>query len=808
MAIQSNRLTVLLDVDTMEAAYFKGLNQINLNSYLHNEFVVRPNKNLLATETLWVAFKNTGTTVNPIMMTQRPINEVEDISSTTPNTPPPADTPPLSPYEYYIPLPAAVMEVPGSWNFSLAVRVYDEAGSEEFKEIATTSVYDFTISASLMPSSTSKYLSDESAAALYQQALEMMKQAPYIGENGHWFEFDAETAKFVDTGVDAHGIQGETGPKGDTGPEGPQGPKGDTGSQGPQGVQGPKGDKGDKGDTGPKGAVGPQGPQGDKGPQGEQGVQGIQGPIGLTGATGPAGPQGLQGVQGVIGPQGPIGPTGGQGPKGDKGDTGNPGATGPAGPKGEKGDKGDTGDIGPQGLQGIQGVQGAQGPKGDKGDVGDTGATGAQGPQGIQGPQGVVGPQGPQGPQGIQGPKGEKGDKGQNGNDFTIQGTVSSTASLPDNYTAADIGKAWFVGTSVPRDVYSWGYNEAGTLAWMNQGTLQGPQGEQGVQGPQGVQGIQGPQGEQGQQGEQGVQGPQGEKGDKGDKGDTGEQGPQGLQGVQGVQGEQGPKGDKGDKGDTGATPVISATVETLGEGEAATVTKTGTDAAPIFNFGIPQGATGATGPMGATGPQGPVGATGPQGPQGERGPQGATGATGPQGPQGPQGAQGPQGPKGEDGTTLGLYWATVYGAQLPTNFGNAVISFNFTTFNGYDLNYVGDALELGYILQETPINIYKSSTDFSRESSEMDTSSFFAKIYNGDGLADGKQIIKGRAKIEMGEYKEYDCLMFLFTKASLDDGLALCLFSEDYNTVYINTDVQLNYHIPTAVCFVGNTQV
>lgn len=713
MAIQSNRLTVLLDVDTMEAAYFKGLNQINLNSYLHNEFVVRPNKNLLATETLWVAFKNTGTTVNPIMMTQRPINEVEDISSTTPNTPPPADTPPLSPYEYYIPLPAAVMEVPGSWNFSLAVRVYDEAGSEEFKEIATTSVYDFTISASLMPSSTSKYLSDESAAALYQQALEMMKQAPYIGENGHWFEFDAETAKFVDTGVDAHGIQGETGPKGDTGPEGPQGPKGDTGSQGPQGVQGPKGDKGDKGDTGPKGAVGPQGPQGDKGPQGEQGVQGIQGPIGLTGATGPAGPQGLQGVQGVIGPQGPIGPTGGQGPKGDKGDTGNPGATGPAGPKGEKGDKGDTGDIGPQGLQGIQGVQGAQGPKGDKGDVGDTGATGAQ-----------------------------------------------------------------------------------------------GPQGEQGVQGPQGVQGIQGPQGEQGQQGEQGVQGPQGEKGDKGDKGDTGEQGPQGLQGVQGVQGEQGPKGDKGDKGDTGATPVISATVETLGEGEAATVTKTGTDAAPIFNFGIPQGATGATGPMGATGPQGPVGATGPQGPQGERGPQGATGATGPQGPQGPQGAQGPQGPKGEDGTTLGLYWATVYGAQLPTNFGNAVISFNFTTFNGYDLNYVGDALELRYILQETPINIYKSSTDFSRESSEMDTSSFFAKIYNGDGLADGKQIIKGRAKIEMGEYKEYDCLMFLFTKASLDDGLALCLFSEDYNTVYINTDVQLYYNIPTAVCFVGNTQV
>ena len=83
MAIQSNRLTVLLDADTMEIAYSKGISRINLNSYLHNEIIVRPNKNLLATETLWVTFKNTSTTVNPIMMTQRPADRVEDISSTS-----------------------------------------------------------------------------------------------------------------------------------------------------------------------------------------------------------------------------------------------------------------------------------------------------------------------------------------------------------------------------------------------------------------------------------------------------------------------------------------------------------------------------------------------------------------------------------------------------------------------------------------------------------------------------------------------------------------------------------------------------
>lgn len=250
MAIQSNRLTVLLDADTMEIAYSKGISRINLNSYLHNEIIVRPNKNLLATETLWVTFKNTSTTVNPIMMTQRPADRVEDISSTTPNTPPPADEPPLSPYEYFLPLPPAVMQSAGTWYFSLAIRVYDQADSEDFNEIATTGLYNFTVNASLMPDTPSKYLSDESAAALYRQALETRQQAPYIGDNGNWYEFDVETAKFVDTGVDAHGIQGEQGEKGDTGPQGAQGPIGPQGEQGPQGIQGPTGPQGAKGEQG------------------------------------------------------------------------------------------------------------------------------------------------------------------------------------------------------------------------------------------------------------------------------------------------------------------------------------------------------------------------------------------------------------------------------------------------------------------------------------------------------------------------------------------------------------------------------
>lgn len=210
---------------------------------------------------------------------------------------------------------------------------------------------------------------------------------------------------------------------------------------------------------------------------------------------------------------------------------------------------------------GPEGPQGPTGPEGPQGETGPQGEAGPQGPQGIQGPQGE---RGPQGPQGIQGEKGERGDSG---NDFTIEGYVSSTANLP---SSAAVGTAYLVGTSTPRLVYLYGYDESGNLGWSNQGYLQGPQGPQGpqgiqgAQGPQGVQGVQGIQGEKGDTGATGPEGPtgaqgiQGPKGDKGDKGDTGEQGQRGIpgepgiQGPQGPEGPQGPQGEKGDKGDTG----------------------------------------------------------------------------------------------------------------------------------------------------------------------------------------------------------------------------------------------------------------
>lgn len=66
------------------------------------------------------------------------------------------------------------------------------------------------------------------------------------------------------------------------------------------------------------------------------------------------------------------------------------------------------------------------------------------------------------------------------------------------------------------------------------------------------------------------------------------------------------------------------------------------------FNFDIPKGDTGATGPQGPQGPKGNTGATGPQGSKGDKG---DTGATGPKGDKGDTGNDGHTPVKGTD------YW-------------------------------------------------------------------------------------------------------------------------------------------------------
>jgi hypothetical protein len=277
---------------------------------------------------------------------------------------------------------------------------------------------------------------------------------------------------------------------------------------------------------------------------------------------------------------------------------------------GLKGDKGDTGDTGPQGPAGPSGAPGATGPTGP---AGSTGATGATGPAGQKGDKGDTGPTGATGPQGPA------------GTGVTIKGTLSSQANLPPT---GDAGDAYLING----DLWVW----TGS-AYTNVGTIQGPAGP------------------------------------KGDTGDTGAQGPAGPKGDTGPTGPQGPAGATGPTGPAGAAASVAIGTTTTGApGGNAAVTNSGTAQAPVLNFTIPRGNTGATG------------ATGPAGAKGDKGDTGSAGATGAQGSAGtitigtvttgapggnaavtnsgtasaailnftiPRGATGPQGPAGAPGS-------------------------------------------------------------------------------------------------------------------------------------------------------------
>ena len=207
-----------------------------------------------------------------------------------------------------------------------------------------------------------------------------------------------------------------------------------------------------------------------------------------------------------------------------------------------------------------------------------------------------------------------------------------NTGDITGVDATVDVG----TGTGTPEASVDAEYDEGVVTLMFHFDNLKGavgPQGPQGIQGPAGPKGETGetgpagptgPQGETGPQGIQGEAGATGAKGDQGIQGETGPQGPQGIQGPRGLQGETGPAGPQGVKGDTGergpqglpgtdgVTPVISATatVDSNTGTPSVNVTKTGSDAAPSFNFAF-SNMKGERGLQGATGPQGPAGQDG-----------------------------------------------------------------------------------------------------------------------------------------------------------------------------------------------------
>lgn len=170
------------------------------------------------------------------------------------------------------------------------------------------------------------------------------------------------------------------------------------------------------------------------------------------------------------------------------------------------------------------------------------------------------------------------------------------------------------------------------------------------------------------------------------------------------------------------------------------------------------------------------------------------------------KGAKGDKGDSGSGGGNIGSYWAVIPNSSIPTYYGDASISFSFTTNNGYDENLIG--AELKDILLASSVNIYKTQTDYASEHQTMDMSELCSTIYNGDGTADGKQIIKGKATIDTsGTMKDYDCLLFVY-ESGTDVYLTIGLVEEDKTSAYMSRDVRLDQSasIPTAGFFIGNS--
>ena len=318
----------------------------------------------------------------------------------------------------------------------------------------------------------------------------------------------------------------------------------------------------------------------------------------------------------------------------------------------------------------------------------------------VKGDTGSAGPVGPVGPAGT---------------GISFKGVKNTSADLPS--VGNSQGDAYIVQASDSLYIYS-----TEQSAWVDGGSIQGPQGLPGLSAFE-VWQQSNPLGTQAEFLAYLV-GSQGDKGDQGDSItavslssdyelliDIENQSQINLGSIRGPEGQQGPPGTNGQNGadgadgaDGAAATISVGTVTSLEPDDTPTVTNSGNNLNATFNFGIPKGQKGDDGNQG---PQGesitavtlnnyellvtigsndPVNlgsVRGPQGDQGDKGDKGDTGETGQTGAQGPTGLQGPAGtgitfrgsvaadPSGSGDVTL------VEGGTFTPAQGDAVLSQN-----------------------------------------------------------------------------------------------------------------------------------
>lgn len=122
--MQSNRIVVVLAADGvsgLDISYGKNINTMYLNSHLNNEFVVRPNFLLGASETMWVTFTKGDVSTKPLMLAQRKTTLENSTRQVVDGTESTIEQTPDTGYEYYLTMPDVVLQNAGQWSFSLTI---------------------------------------------------------------------------------------------------------------------------------------------------------------------------------------------------------------------------------------------------------------------------------------------------------------------------------------------------------------------------------------------------------------------------------------------------------------------------------------------------------------------------------------------------------------------------------------------------------------------------------------------------------------------------------------------------------------
>lgn len=122
--MQSNRIVVVLAADGvsgLDISYGKNIQTMYLNSHLNNEFVVRPNFLLGASETMWVTFTKGDVSTKPLMLVQRKTTVENSTRQVVDGTESTIEQTPDTGYEYYLTMPDVVLQNVGQWSFSLTI---------------------------------------------------------------------------------------------------------------------------------------------------------------------------------------------------------------------------------------------------------------------------------------------------------------------------------------------------------------------------------------------------------------------------------------------------------------------------------------------------------------------------------------------------------------------------------------------------------------------------------------------------------------------------------------------------------------